>query len=223
MKNIAAITTIAMAAILVSGAALAAPTAELKVTGVIKPPACTPNFASGGVVDYGTIPTNSLNANAPTKLDEKSVTFTVSCDSAVKIRYHAIDNRQASAIKGLVTAAASHKALGDGSAFGLGTAAGKNIGVYTLRIDPTSAVADGTTPDSLYGMYDRWQKSTNGLFGVNGTYYKAFAAAGTLTPTAYKTITATLIVEAIIDQTSNLPLTQDIQLDGSATLEVQYL
>jgi type 1 fimbria pilin len=224
MKNIAAITAFAaIAAALVSGAAFAAPTAELKVTGVIKPPACTPNFASGGVVDYGVIPTNSLKATEPTALAEKSVSFTVSCDSAVKVAYRAIDNRQASAVKGLVAAAALYKGIGDTGAFGLGTAAGKNIGAYTLRIDPASVVADSSTPDSIYDQYGTWAKSTNGMFGTNGLFTKAFAAPGTTTPAAYKTVSATLTIQAIIDKTSNLPLSQDIQLDGSATLEVQYL
>ncbi|MBP0598542.1 DUF1120 domain-containing protein [Herbaspirillum sp. LeCh32-8] len=221
MKNVIAFA--ALAAALASTSSFAASTTELKVTGVIKPVACTPSFSGGGVVDYGTIPTQSLKADAPTALAEKSVSLTISCDSAAKVGYRAVDNRQASAVKGLVAVAATHKDIGDLAAFGLGTAGGKNIGIYTLRIDPASVSADGTTPDSLYGEAGRWIKSTNGLFGVSGSYIKAFAPSGSTVPAAYKTITATLNVEAIIDKASNLSLTQDILLDGSATIEVVYL
>lgn len=220
MKNLVACTTLAC---LIPAGALAAATTELKVSGVIKPPACTPTLAAGGVIDYGVIPAGSLNVNAPTALAEKAVGITISCSSAVKVGYRAVDNRQASMVKGVVAAAGTHKAIGDNGAFGLGVAGGANIGAYTLRIEPASVAADGSTPDSLYSNNGTWTKSTTGLFGATGNFAKAFSLAGTTTPAAYKNITATLSVQAIIDKASNLPLAQDIQLDGSATIEVLYL
>jgi hypothetical protein len=213
------------ASLLASFAVQAADIAELKVKGVIRPSACSPSFVGGGVVDYGTIGVKTLSATDATVLAEKTVPFSVTCDAATKVAVRAIDNRQSSIIAGLVAKTAFGSAIGDGVAFGLGTVGGKNIGVYSLRVIPTSWTADGTTPDSIYSdtASSGWAKSDNGLFGPTGAYRKAFSVAGTVIPGSYKTISGNFGVQVVIDKASNLPTTQDIPLDGSATIEVVYL
>jgi len=56
-----------------ASAAHAAGTANLKVTGVIRPGACDLTLSSRGTVDYGTIARTALSVTAPTALPEKSL------------------------------------------------------------------------------------------------------------------------------------------------------
>ncbi|WP_050478103.1 DUF1120 domain-containing protein [Herbaspirillum rhizosphaerae] len=209
--------------LLASALTHAATTTELKVTGVIRPAACTPSFTGGGTVDYGVIPPTSLSATAPTVLAEKSVPFSVTCDAATKVAVRAIDNRSASVAPGVLAAAGA--GFVDNYAYGLGTVGGKKVGAYKIRMPQGSFTADGTTPDLIYDLLNdnTWKRSGGGNLYSNGTGRLSFATAGTIVPSAYKTMTGTIAVQAVIDKTSNLDLTGDVPLDGSATIEVQYL
>jgi len=211
------------ASLLVSFAAQAADTAELKVKGVIRPSACTPSFTGTNVVDYGTISAKGLSATAANVLAEKTIAFTVTCDAATKVAVRAIDNKASTVVAGLMTAISLN--LDDKNAYGLGAAGGKNIGAYSVRVIPNSFTADGATADVIYDNANNgtWAKSPSGHFKADGTSRKSFAATGTTTPSAYKTMSGNLGVTAVLDKGANLPLTQNIDLDGSATIEVQYL
>jgi len=211
------------ASLLVSFAAQAADTAELKVKGVIRPSACTPAFTGTNVVDYGTISAKGLSATAANPLEEKLIAFTVTCDAATKVAVRAIDNKASTVVNGLMTAINSN--LADKHAYGLGAAGGKNIGAYSVRIITASFTADGTTPDVVADAANNgtWAKTAFGRFHGDGTNRQSFAATGSTTPGSYKTMSGNLGVTAVLDKGANLPLTQNIDLDGSATIEVQYL
>ncbi|WP_083444687.1 DUF1120 domain-containing protein [Herbaspirillum rhizosphaerae] len=205
--------------LLASALTHAATTTELKVTGVIRPAACTPSFTGGGTIDYGVIPPNTLSATAPTVLAAKTVPFNITCDAATKIAVRAIDNRKASMVPGILATINSRYV--DAWAFGLGTAAGKNVGSY--RVFVSSPTADGTTPDILSDHGGTWGYRPGAHVRNDGTARISFAPTGSTTPGSYKVFNASLTVQAVIDQTSNLNLTSDVTLDGSATIEVQYL
>jgi len=209
--------------LLASALTHAATTTELKVTGVIRPAACTPSFTGGGTVDYGVIPPNTLSATAPTVLAEKTIPFSVTCDAATKVAVRAIDNRKASVAPGVLATVGAWAT--DKFAFGLGSTAGKKIGAYKIRMPQSSFTADGTTPDLIVDLNNdgTWAKSGYGNLFSNGTARISFATAGTIVPGSYKTMTGVIGVHAVIDKTSNLDLTSDVNLDGSATIEVQYL
>jgi len=207
--------------LLASGLTQAATTTELKVTGVIRPAACTPSFTGGGTVDYGVIVPTALSATAPTVLAEKTVPFSITCDAATKVAVLAIDNRKTSVVAGLAAKAKYDDTYG----FGLGTSGGKKIGTYIVRLVQGSFTADGANPDLLYETVTAgtWARAGGGAFKSDGSHRKSFSTAGTTTPGSYKTIAGTLGVQAIIDQTANLDLSGDVPLDGSATIEVMYL
>jgi hypothetical protein len=135
----------------------------------------------------------------------------------------AIDNKASTVVPGLMTAINSN--LGDTHAYGLGAAGGKNIGAYSVRSIVGSFTADGATPDIVADAANNgtWAKSTYGRFHADGTGRQAFAASGSTVPGSYKTMSGNLGVTAVLDKGANLPLTQNIDLDGSATIEVQYL
>jgi len=221
MKKIILLSTLS-AALLASFGAHAADTTELKVKGVIRPAACTPNFTGGGVVDYGTIAAKDIPADAGKVLEEKAIAFTVTCDAAANVAVRAIDNRQSSVIPGLITNMAA--GFSDKYAFGLGVVAGKKVGVYKVKMPQGGFSADGMTPDLITDVAGNkvWQKY-GGHLAADGSVRSAFAAAGSNTPLPIKMLSGNIMVQAVLNKGSELPLTQNIDLDGSATIEVQYL
>lgn len=215
MKSILAFA--ALAASLISGAAVAGPTTQLKVVGTIKPPACAPSFSAGGVIDYGTIPSGSLTAGQYKTLPSKTVTFSISCDAMVKTALKVTDNRTASAVP---------EATGYGTNFtyGLGSVAGKNVGGYTINMEASSVSVDGASAGLMFSTdgNQTWTATNGaGTFGKDRSW--SWGSSGTSTPGAYKNIVGTVNVVAYLNKPENLPLSQDIPLDGSATFEVVYL
>jgi hypothetical protein len=51
----------------------------------------------------------------------------------------------------------------------------------------------------------------------------SWATPGTTTPVPAKVVTGSLDVQAAIDKTANLDLSNEIDLDGQATIELVYL
>ncbi|MNW06548.1 hypothetical protein D3C71_2029760 [compost metagenome] len=72
------------------------------------------------------------------------------------------------------------------------------------------------------GTWDAIDRKTATL--VSKSFWQpSWAATGTLTPVAFKTLATTLEVQAFINKASELDITKPIQLDGLATLELIYL
>ena len=216
MNRLAAL--LVLTSVLCTAAAVqAAPTVELRVTGVIRPSACTPTLGNSGVADYGTIPAKTLQAGQYKKLDVKQVSLSVTCDAAAKIALVVIDNRASSRIDSVVDSIRADAAYN----FGLGSVAGKNVGGYTMMLSAAS-LADGQ-PVSTISSKDKgasWSGNA-GYLDHDGAYF-SFAQSGT-TPVALKTLAATINVQAVLNKPENLPLNQDVPLDGSATIEIKYL
>lgn len=63
----------------------AAGTAELRVTGMIVPDACTPTFSNAGVVQYEPLPEADQRRGEFTILDKKSLTLSVSCVHSTRL------------------------------------------------------------------------------------------------------------------------------------------
>ncbi len=224
MKNIALLSTLTVA-LTASFGARAADTAELKVKGVIKPAACTASLAGAGIVDYGNIPASQLNATNPTVLSEKTLSFSLNCDAATQIAIRLTDNRSSSVVTGIVKNISSR--LTDTGAFGLGKFDGKNLGIYSVKLD--NVRGDSKRASLIFYKQkntDNWSVASNGAAVGSGSYFAGdMKSWGWLsnTPAAYKTITGDLSVQAVLDKSSNLPTGNNIPLDGSATLEVVYL
>lgn len=224
MNKFASLSVLATA-LLASGIAGAATTAEMKVNGFITPTACEPTLAGGGIVDYGNVRRSQLASGTATALDAKSMSFTLTCaDAAAKMSVKLTDNRQTSVVAGIVKTADS--TLTDTNAFGLGSFDSKNLGAYSVKLK--NVKGDTATP---YYVLSRADGSTGGwtyAYNSTGAYFnkdqKAWGdSAGHTTPEAYKTITGELVVQAVLDKQDNLPAGDKIPLDGSATLEVKYL
>ncbi|MBO9536799.1 DUF1120 domain-containing protein [Herbaspirillum sp.] len=215
MRNAIARTAFTAIATLAAAVAFAAPTAELKVTGVIKPPACTPNLAAGGVVDYGIIPASSLTAGQNKKLETRQVDLSITCDGPAKMSVKFTDNRASSRVAGITGRAT------DPYNFGLGAVAGKNVGGYALSFDANSTV-DGVAARNIYSG-DNGRTWNGGVVYLQHDGQLFSFGNGSNLPVAFKQLNAKINVETTLNKPENLPLSQDVPLDGSTTIEVNYL
>ncbi len=227
MKNIAStpIMTLGIFCIAAATATVthAANMVEMQVVSVITPAACTPMLSGGGVADYGTIPARSLKPGAVTPLPAKSLSFSINCDAAAKVSIRAIDNRTSSVIVGILAAGSGDGNLNDSFNFGLGTASGKSIGGYAIVFQPGSYTGDYQQAQLLYSTDSgtTWQPSTNGYIAKNRSF--SWGAPGSSYVSSLRTISGTVVVQPYINKPENLSLSQEILLDGSATLELSYL
>ncbi|WP_312495152.1 DUF1120 domain-containing protein [Pseudomonas cremoris] len=203
--------------ILLSGAAQAASTVELTVTGLITPMACTPVLSSGGRVDFGKISQKDLNQATGTRLPLKYLTLTVSCNAAGRYALRMRDNRDGTA----------H--VNSEIYYGLGLdKSGNKIGVYSVSFDPKQTVVDDLP--QVYGTESTtggvaWRTSNTNPIDIGSRSLLGFSdvVGSTAGPSAIQNLSSTLKLEAVINAKQNLDLSTDTPMDGSATLEVVYL
>ncbi|MFJ3047224.1 DUF1120 domain-containing protein [Herbaspirillum chlorophenolicum] len=195
----------------------AAPSVELKVTGVIRPAACTPTLAADGVVDYGNISAGALRNGQTTALPARQIALTVSCNAAAKIALTVVDNRASSRVAGVTDSIQA----GSEYNFGLGTVAGKKVGGYVLSFEQ-GATADGRSVTSIVSTDKGNSWNTGTGYIQHGGHYFSFTDNGAQ-PAAQKVLSTQIKVRPVLNKAEELPLNQDVPLDGSATIEVKYL
>ena len=223
MKKIVLLSTLS-AALLASFGAHAADTTELKVKGVIRPAACTPAFTGNSTVDYGTIAASSLKSNEFKQLDVRNITLSVTCDAGTKIAFTVVDNRQSSTLTEIGNLVGASSALSLTHLYGLGMAGSKKIGGYALeakQITANNAAIDTIWSDN---KGQSWGKGWSYLSNQSQGTYHSFAAVGAAIPKAdVQNFSMVIGVRPVLNKPEELPLTQNIDLDGSATFEVKYL
>ncbi|KAA8560816.1 Protein GltF [Pseudomonas extremaustralis] len=203
--------TLTAALVLAShGAAFAASTVDLTVSGLITPAACTPGLSSE-VIDHGKISAKDLSPTSSTWLPQALLTMTVSCDSEALFALQATDNRLGSS--------------NFPNAFGLGFINGtQKLGEYQLEYrNPVSG--DGTTiyPISSKDGGQTWGNNEGAgtqpleLLGFRDT------RTGQLGPIPLKNVTTEILVRTAIYRTDGMDLSNQVSLDGNATFEVKYL
>lgn len=196
--------------------------ADLTITGTIIPTSCTPAFAGGNTVDLGNISAAALNRDSQTELTNHNVTLSVSCSASAPMAIKVHDNQAHTQLPGIVV---------DGSdwalyIYGIGEVAGTKIGGYGLRFG--TPTVDGQTSIVMYkqGANANWDVPAPAtLVGKNyeGNLRYSWGrslAAGPL-PGVVHTFPMTLV--PVIGPASNLPITSEIALNGSATFELLYL
>ncbi|MBD9589630.1 DUF1120 domain-containing protein [Pseudomonas sp. PDM03] len=204
------------AALLLTGAssAFAASSTDLTVTGIITPVACTPSLANGGVVDYGKKSAKDLNPTAHTPLGVETIQLTVNCDASTQFALKTSDNREG-------TASLGGSVNGN---FGLGLInANEKLGYYNMVF--MNPVADAP----VTAVYSRDKGDTwNRLWDdepLTPAYWMAFGnqSGSTWTPDFLQNVTVDIAVHTQIAPANSLTLTDEVTLDGSATLQIEYL
>lgn len=221
-KNLLALVILASAS-----QAMAVDGVNVKVTGTIAPPACTPTLSGGGTVDYGNIDTSTLSATDYTQLDTKTIDLTITCLAPTRVAFQAINGRIGSLATGPENASgAGHDvfALKYGTLVGLGMEGNDKIGGYGLVFG--TPVADGVAVVNLWqnlGASSWTVSETTNVYGPSEPINVTWGSAATKTPASFITMVVPLEITAFINKTSELDMTKQIKLDGLTTLEMSYL
>lgn len=190
------------------GPALAASSTQLAVQGTITPSACEPSLSDEGNVDHGKISARDLSPTEHTLLPRASLRFEVVCEAATLFALRTLDNRAGSS--------AIHPTW-----HGLGTTpANENLGsaAFGLYAPITEAGAVRVIVSDDAGM--SWHPAVI----LGHSTWTAFATADAPSqPMALKQVSAELRVYSTITRASDLTLSDEVPIDGSATLEVMYL
>lgn len=198
-------------ALLITQGALtfAASSIELSVRGSITPSACAPSLSEGGQVDFGKIAVKDLAVVGSTKLPPVTLTLSVECEADTLFALIGKDNRRGTA-----------QAWVPDHFYGLGLINGdEKLGSYEIGV--FNPVADTL----VYPLYSADQGQT-WLINSFGSYmgHNHWSAFGdSTTPKALSHVTVDLRISAMIAPTNGLTLTEEVPLDGSATLDVIYL
>lgn len=212
---------IALTGLFALASSVHAQSVDVSVIGTIEPAACIPTISGGGVIDYGVIAASTLNSTSFNVLPARTGTFTINCDAPAQVGITAADNRAASRVPGAV--AAINAAYTDVRNFGLGTVSGANVGGYIMQLAGVNVDAANNVPRLLSTNGGAtWAAAGGVLYNDNAAImsWGASAAAGV---TPGEVITGNFIVQAVLNKGSDLPLTSDVPLDGSATLTLVYL
>lgn len=204
-------------ALAIASSAAIAPTAfaqsaDLSITGRIFPGACVVELGNGGNADLGDIRLDSLQADMNTVLDDVDLPMSVSCESAVRFALQGVDNTGESSI----TAAQ----------YGLGfTPADEKIGGASLRlVDVTIDGSEGRARTSVDGGANWTIDLLPGSARIGKDHLLGFnVPQAEASPVAIENLQGTLNVQATIAPTSGLTITDDVPINGSATINLVYL
>lgn len=201
------LTTLAVSALLLSSAnAFAASSVDLTVKGLIVPSACTPSLSGGGMIDHGKVSAKDLNPDRGTAIGVHTLSMTVDCDAPIQFALHPIDNRAAS---GLTTD------------FGLSFInETQKLGHFSLTW--RGMVADGVTVQPIASM-DQGKTWYSEKFWEPSMYMAAASMSDDTQPLPIQNLSVDLEVLTIINAAASLDLSNEVTIDGSATVEVKYL
>ncbi|MBZ9781434.1 DUF1120 domain-containing protein [Pseudomonas sp. REP124] len=187
--------------------ALAASSTDLSVTGTITPSACAVSLSGGGSIDIGKVSAKDLKPTSSTQVGVNPLQLTMTCDSATLVALKSIDNKEGTATEDVY--------------FGLGlTNAGEKLGFSMLAINQTTAdaqVAQAIGSTDGGATWDRARVVNKTLLLSVGT------AADPGTPIQVKDVLMDMEVHTFIARADSLTLTDEVTIDGSATIEVKYL
>jgi hypothetical protein len=187
--------------------------ADLSVKGKLQSGACSVVLGNGGTFDLGPIRAADLATDFFTDFGLGTTSLTITCTTPTSFGLRLQDNRAGTTPNSSL------------EGFGLGLAGGRSIGSHSNAI--SRATSNGQPVDILerWQASDPWSKAlTDAAFLVLPGYLATFTAAGNSKgPTAFEQISALLRSSLTINYGSELDLSQEIQIDGSATLELVYL
>jgi hypothetical protein len=206
-----AISLTAFALVIGGPTARAASSVDLGVTGKITPSACEPSLSNGGVYELGKIPAKGLNLDKPTPLPVQHLQLTITCQALTLVALKPSDNRPG-----------SHFDSDSPINFGLGLANG-NEKIGSMWLSVNSIIADGA---QMYGISSvgtsAWAPSDilAPTFLTSFTHDRVTPGFG---PAPIQRLTANVPMMARIAPANTLTLTHEVPIDGSVTLEINYL
>ncbi|ROM81958.1 hypothetical protein BK652_15760 [Pseudomonas brassicacearum] len=194
--------------------------ADLQVTGSISPGSCSLNIPTLAV-DYGRVSANDLSPVDYTSLGKRNTPFNITCDGPTLVGLTAVDNRVASKKPMVMTVLDNPLLALPVNCYGLGTSAdGAKIGAFSLHLRNYSV--DGSTNlETIVKIGNTWMGADDIVRNDRSTL--SWAPIRAYSPQLLTTVTGELEVEAVINNTTELVVRDDIQIDGNATLELAYI
>ncbi|NWC57323.1 DUF1120 domain-containing protein [Pseudomonas sp. Y39-6] len=203
------------AAFLLAGVSnvMAASSVDISVVGTIIPSACTPTLSDAGTVDYGKISINDFPRLGEMVLPAATINLEVTCDAPTLMAVRSLDNRAGTA----AVQSPSHDPL---TVYGLGLASGgQKIGRYELKMNDVTA---DEQPRVVIESIDKetWFAADNATWQPR---WLRTVSNGNIIPVAVTTLKTDLMLSTVLAPKDSLPGEEEIQIDGSATLDVIYL
>ncbi|EIK97821.1 hypothetical protein PMM47T1_04894 [Pseudomonas sp. M47T1] len=190
---------------------------DLSLRAGFAPASCTPRLGEGGRVDFGRIPAQRLSPHQPT-LFTRSVALTINCEGPTRFALTARENRAGSA--------RTLEGLAQGSLFGLGrTALNTPVGAYRARVAEDSQ-GDGRPLVALYGEPGglSWQPApANEGAALHHDGRLLGFTHGDHQPAAISQFSGNLAIDLFVAPLSELKLSEEVMLEGAATVEIVYL
>ena len=188
---------------------------EIMVKGYILPAACHINFSNSGAIDYGRIPSSDLHQDEPTDLPEKQAVFSIDCDSKARIGLNVTDEVSGTAMDGGVAGGNP-----DANAkYGLGLSGEHKIGAYTMYVE--DVIADGESGFDMLSSTttEGWVNNPQGsvVQGYNLSW------GHNNSPVASKSVSGSVKVLAALNSLKELPVQEEVNINGLATFEIVYL
>ncbi|AZE93161.1 hypothetical protein C4J96_1027 [Pseudomonas orientalis] len=193
--------------LLLCPSAFAASDTDLTVKGSITPSACEPVISGGGVIDLGKVSVKELNTDTYTDLPRETMLLRVRCDGPTYFTLNTIDNRAGTA--------ASHF-----SWHGLGmTPNDEKVGDagFGLYVPVADGVPARTITSRDGGV--TWIPSVM----LSHTLLTAIANDTDVVPMAIRQLDAEIRMVTHIAPADGLTLSDEVPIDGHATVQVNYL
>ncbi len=206
-KHLLVPSLLASALLLSAGHALAG--TDLSVSGRIQPGACSLTLGNGGTVDMGTISRKDLKEAEETYFTRHNhISLGIQCQTPTKVAFRVLDNRAGTS---------THDNM-----FGLGASGGKNVGAFAVLLE--EIIGDGTKLVHLVDWSDKGSSWEAGYGAIKATpHLSSWAEPGQSSPQAFQNISSRMGVYGIIAPVKDLDQSQEIAIDGSATVELVYL
>ena len=191
--------------------ALAASSVELTVSGTIVPSACTP-LLSAGTVEHGKLSAKDLSVDQVTKLTDATLQLQVTCDAPTLFALQGVDNR------------AGSSSDNSGQSYGLNLINGnQKLGFFHLRLLNPVADSVAITPLASMDNGNTWTNATGSTWPPQQFAGFGDQSGGAWAPIQIQELITELHVMTYIAPTRDLDLSNEVPIDGSATLEVKYL
>ena len=212
-------TLLATCLLAASANALAATTADLKITGKVVPASCDVTIGTGAPLDLGDIQVSALESDPtkPTPMPNATLPYNITCTGPVAISTSWVDNQEAD---GTALPSPNHFSMGkDASDAPIGYLWIQHGSGASVAVTGNGAETHANVITSAGGI--TWTNSSYGQ--ASKTHINSFAPVGASTPEAYTTYSGRFILKPSIAPVNNLDLSTSLNINANATMELSYL
>ena len=212
-------TLLATCLLAASANALAATTADLKVTGKVVPASCDVTIGTGAPLNLGDIQVSALESDPakPTPMPNATLPYNITCTGPVAISTSWVDNQEAD---GTALPSPNHFSMGkDASDAPIGYLWIQHGAGGSVAVTGNGAETHANVITSANGI--TWTNSPYGQ--ASKTHRNSFAPVGASTPEAYTTYSGRFVIKPSIAPVNDLDLSTSLNINANATMELSYL